>query len=163
MPSPSQLLLGSTAPVAYPALLQVELAHARRFVTALQELGEASPPPEDAALLWLEGRAEEVAVFVVDVLRAWERGDVKTTAAARTIHDYLRSLHSTLEGWFGQWYAPSCCGPFARDEHEAVSSRPPFESPPRRRVGIEDTNVEERPLRESHVSLVCWTEIGNVK
>jgi hypothetical protein len=87
------------------------MAHARRFVRALRALPDASIP--DEAALWLEGRSAEVDVFAEDVLCAWKLGEVDTQDAARTIDDYLRALHSTLEAWFGPWYAPSCCGPLA--------------------------------------------------
>jgi hypothetical protein len=98
----------------YPTILQAQVSHSHRFARALRTLEEEGPEPaENAAVLWLEGRAEEVEVFTADVLRAWSSGELVTNVAVRVIHNYLHTLHASLGGWYGQWYAPSCCGPLA--------------------------------------------------
>jgi hypothetical protein len=91
--------------------LETSIHHANRFVRALRALPDATVPEE--AALWLEGRDAEASVFVEDVLSAWKLGEISADSAAGTIDDYLLALHSTLEAWFGPWYAPSCCGPLA--------------------------------------------------
>ena len=113
----------------YPTLLQEQITHASRFARALRVLQEGAAP-EDPAFFWLEGRSAEVGVFTVDVLRGWTSGELDTQAAASTIGDYLQTLHATLEGWYGRWYAPSCCGPLAasaaRGGGRARTARPPM-------------------------------------
>jgi hypothetical protein len=107
----------------YPALLQEQITHASRFARALRVLHDGVGT-EDPAFFWLEGRAAEVGVFTVDVLRGWSSGELATDLAARTIGDYLQMLHATLEGWYGRWYAPSCCGPLAASSRSGVRARP---------------------------------------
>ena len=105
---------------AYPTALQVEISHSTRFARALRTLEVPIAPDlavtardeeeaaEDGASLWLEGRAEEVAVFTADVLRAWSSGELELNAAVRVIREYVQALQAALE----EWYAPSSCGPF---------------------------------------------------
>ena len=97
---------------SYPALLQAQIEHADRFAGTLRLLHD-DRSTDDAAFLWLEGRAEEVSAFLVDVLEEWSSGELATEVAVRAIHEYLHALHVSLEGWYGAWYAPSCCGPLA--------------------------------------------------
>jgi hypothetical protein len=97
---------------SYPVPLQTEMFHAARFARALRVLHEDAVV-DDAALLWLEGRADEVIVFTSEILNAWAAGELTTDAAVGAIEGYLAALHATLEGWYGKWYAPSCCGPLA--------------------------------------------------
>ena len=106
----------------YPAPLQAQITHAGRFARSLGVLHEKAAT-RDAASLWLEGRAEEVEVFTVDVLRAWSSGELATSAAARVIEDYLRALHASLEVWYGQSYPPACCGPLAGQHESGVRTR----------------------------------------
>jgi hypothetical protein len=121
---------------SYPADLQNQMFHAARFARALRVLHEDAAV-DDATLLWLEGRADEVLVFTSDVLNAWSAGELTTTVAASAIDDYLSALHGTLEGWYGKWYAPSCCGPLACTHAGGVRRR--SESPPRRPTSLVDT------------------------
>ena len=123
----------------YPAILREQIAHVGRFVRTLRMLHEAAGTSE-AAFLWLEGRAEEVAVFSLDVLEAWAKGAIDTDAAARAIDDYLHALHGTLEGWYGEWYAPSCCGPLAAPPPSGTRRR--SESRVRRVDTMTDTVVD---------------------
>ncbi len=129
----------------YPAPIQFQIAHAGRFSRALRALHE-DIATENVVFLWLEGRADEVEVFTVDVLRAWSAGTLGTREAARAIEDYLEDLHARLEGWYGQWYAPSCCGPLAREYNSGVQkSAPP--SVPRRPDTLLDT-VADAPAAD---------------
>jgi hypothetical protein len=98
----------------YPEPLQYQINHAGRFSRTLGVLRQEASVDDAAVLLWLEGRAQEVEVFAADVLRAWSSGELGTAAAARAIEEYLHELHGSMAGWYGQWYAPSCCGPLAR-------------------------------------------------
>jgi len=101
----------------YPAPLAEQAAHAERFASALRAL-YAEAAHGDASVLWLTGRAEEVVVFVGDVLRAWGAGKRDTARAAREIEQYLEALHASIEPWYGRWYAPSCCGPWGDCERD---------------------------------------------
>jgi hypothetical protein len=127
---------------AYPALLQAQVSHAGRLARTLCSL-HAQATTGDAAFLWLEGRAEEVQVFTSDVLRAWSSGELPTGLAAGVIDGYLHALHVSLEGWYGQWFAPSCCGPLALP---ASGVRKRGESrPPRRADPLGDTMADAPP------------------
>jgi hypothetical protein len=84
-------------PRSYPPLLQAQVSHAHRFAYTLRTL-RADASPDDVSWLWLEGRADEVAAFTSDVIRAWSSAEVTADTAARAIEDYLRSLHAPLEG-----------------------------------------------------------------
>ena len=107
---------------AYPVELQTQMFHAARFACALRVLHEDASA-DDPALLWLEGRAEEVTVFTSDVLAAWSAGELSTRVAEDAIDGYLHALHATLEGWYGAWYAPSCCGPLASGHRSGAHRR----------------------------------------
>ena len=97
---------------AYPTALQVEISHSTRFARALRTLEVPIAPDlavtardeeeaaEDGASLWLEGRAEEVAVFTADVLRAWSSGELELNAAVRVIREYVQALQAALEEWY---------------------------------------------------------------
>ena len=89
-------------------LLRVQIDHADRLARVLTTLYEGART-SDPALYWLTGRAEEVAVFVLDVHQAWTRSELTTARASEMISRYLRSLHGALEAWYGPFYEPSCC------------------------------------------------------
>jgi hypothetical protein len=124
---------------SYPADLQNQMFHAARFARALRAMHEDAAVDE-VALLWLEGRADEVIVFTSDVLDAWAAGELTTSAATSAIDDYLHGLHATLEGWYGKWYAPSCCGPLASTQAGGVRKR--GEAPRRRHNLLGDTMAD---------------------
>jgi hypothetical protein len=160
--------VSSIIPGFYPLPLEAEVVHAGRFVAALRRLLESATPPDDAAGLWLEGRPEEITVFVEDVLERWNAGALGTSAAARAIDAYLQSLHAALAVWYGQWFAPSCCGPLAAAGPEEIEPPPSTKKSRsqillRRRGSADDTLTDARPMRASHVSVVSWGEIGNVR
>jgi hypothetical protein len=124
----------------YPALLEAQITHADQFARTLRRLHDDAGA-DDAAFLWLEGRAEEVGAFADDVVGAWLGGELTTGAAVRVINDYLHALHASLEGWYGRWYAPSCCGPLAGPPPSGVRER--AASRVRRRVdSLTDTVVD---------------------
>jgi hypothetical protein len=120
-------------PRSYPPLLQAQVSHAHRFAHTLRML-RADASPKDVSWLWLEGRADEVAAFTSDVIRTWSSAEVTADGAARTIDDYLRSLHAPLEEWYGR--CPSCCGP--------ISSARPWLVPlaPQRLDSLADTMAD---------------------
>jgi hypothetical protein len=113
--------------------------HAARFARALRAMHEDAAV-DDVALLWLEGRADEVLVFTSDILDAWSAGQLTTTAAASAIDTYLHGLHVTLEGWAGKWYAPSCCGPLATTQAGGMRKR--CEVPRRKHNLLGDTMAD---------------------
>jgi hypothetical protein len=115
------------------------MLHAARFARALRVLHEDAAV-DGATLLWLEGRADEVLVFTSDVLNAWSAGELTTTLAASAIDDYLHTLHLTLEGWYGKWYAPSCCGPLASTHAGGLRRR--SDAPRRRPDSLADTTAD---------------------
>jgi hypothetical protein len=106
-----------------PALLRVQIDHADRLARVLTTLYEGARA-SDPALFWLTGRAEEVAVFVLDVHAAWRGGELTTARASDAIARYLRSLHLSLESWYGPFYAPSCCGAHAPESEVRRTVRP---------------------------------------
>ena len=123
-----------------PESLEASVAHAERFVRALRALPDVTVIEE--ASLWLEGRHAEVEVFVEDVLSAWKLGEIKAESAARAIDDYLLAWHSTLEVWFGPWYAPSCCGPMADARERTI-----VDVRERQHDSLNDTHPDGTPSR----------------
>jgi hypothetical protein len=105
--------LSTGASPIYPSPIVAQLAHADRFASSLRALYDDAVPGDPAAL-WLTGRADEVRVFVADVLRESAHGRIESTRGAELIAGFLLTLHAALEPWYGRWYVPSCCGPFAR-------------------------------------------------
>ncbi|HEY2514038.1 MAG TPA: hypothetical protein VGI39_24395 [Polyangiaceae bacterium] len=96
----------------YPAAFAEQVAHAERFTAALEALEEAAGP-EDPSHVWLLGRAEEVKAYVAEVVRGWTAKELSAEEATAQIEGYVESLHGAIEPWYGRWYAPSCCGPWA--------------------------------------------------
>jgi hypothetical protein len=80
--------------------------------------------PSDAALLWLEGRADEVAAFTFDVIRGWSSAEITASGAASAIDDYLHTLHTALAELYGNRYAPPCCGPISSTRARIVALVP---------------------------------------
>lgn len=86
-----------------------ESKHSERLAPTLTTLYEGADLA-DPARLWLTGRAEELTVFVADVLEGWSGGAIPLARACDMIAKYLRSLHLSLESLYGKAYAPTCCG-----------------------------------------------------
>jgi hypothetical protein len=101
------------------AELRGQLAHAERFARTLDLLLQRTAE-DDPAFVWLAGRGDEVRAFSGDVARSWMIGERDEAQACSAIKSYLGALHEALHPWFGEWYAPSCCGPYA-----PVSALPP--------------------------------------
>ena len=108
---------------SYPPHLQAQVSHAYRFVHTLRAL-PAEALPSDAALLWLEGRADEVAAFTFDVIRGWSSAEITASGAASAIDDYLHTLHTALAELYGNRYAPPCCGPISSTRARIVALVP---------------------------------------
>jgi hypothetical protein len=126
---------------SYPSLLGAQVGHAHRFARTLGALYDDAGP-EDASLLWLTGRADEVLAFVDEVLREWAQGAVDATSATIAIEEYLAGLHAAMEPWFGTWYAPTCCGPScSRVRESGFKSRPRL----RRVDALTDTVIDGAP------------------
>jgi hypothetical protein len=115
--------------LSVPAALASALAHATRFARSLRARDEHAAPEEPAAL-WLEGRAEEVALVADEVLADWAAGRVSTVDAREAIEGYLADLHAALEPWYGRWFAPSCCGPAIQARESGLHARPKAPSRP---------------------------------
>jgi hypothetical protein len=65
--------------------------------------------------------------------------------ATAVIEDYLHGLHEAMEPWFGQWFAPSCCGPFGRIRQSGIRATPA--RPRLKRVdSLTDTMTDAAPL-----------------
>ena len=90
--------------------LRAHFEHAERLARVLAALYD-SALPGDPARLWLTGRADEIGAFVADVRDAWMQREVTTVRACDSITRYLRSLHRSLESWYGSRFTPSCCDP----------------------------------------------------
>src|SRR5438552_3559841 len=103
--------------------LRRQLAHAERFARTLDLLLRRTRE-EDAAFVWLAGRGDEVRAFAGDVARSWMIGERSEEHACAAIESYLDALHRDLHPWFGEWYAPSCCGPVAHEPHEPHEAAP---------------------------------------
>jgi hypothetical protein len=99
--------------------LRAQLAHAERFARTLDLLLQRTSE-DDQAFVWLAGRGDEVRAFVGDVSRSWMIGERTENEACAAIESYLDALHQDMHPWFGEWYAPTCCGPYA---HEATLTR----------------------------------------
>ena len=104
--SPSAKLASRTS--SYPHPLRGHVAHALRFAKMLDELCEA--PAEDGATSpWLIGRADEVRVFVADVLHEWAERDLDPSRAADVVERYVRDLHAALAELHGLPSELPCC------------------------------------------------------
>ena len=106
----------------YPMPLQAWLVHASRLARALDD-SLAETPTSDPLFVWLTGRAEEVRVFVREVLHDYLSCRVDAEATSEIIASYLEELHTALSTWYGEDYVPACC----RISHRTRihSSRPP--------------------------------------
>ena len=104
--SPSAKLASRTS--SYPHPLRAHVAHALRFAKMLDELCEA-PAADDATFPWLIGRAEEVRVFVADVLNDWSEGDLDPSCAGDMVERYVGDLHAALGELHEEAYELPCC------------------------------------------------------
>ncbi|HEY2516031.1 MAG TPA: hypothetical protein VGI39_34405 [Polyangiaceae bacterium] len=102
--------------------LQAWLVHASRLARALDD-SLAETPTSDPLFVWLTGRAEEVRVFVREVLHDYLSCRVDAEATGEIIASYLEELHTALSTWYGEDFVPACC----RISHRTRihSSRPP--------------------------------------
>jgi hypothetical protein len=101
--------------------LRGALSHARRLA-ALIFIHELTPPPNDeAASLWLHGRAAEVERFIESVVEDHTTGRIDGHTALADLQHYLDTLHTGLagiarasasaSGSSGAVPKPSCCEP----------------------------------------------------
>jgi hypothetical protein len=104
--------LAARAAAVKCAELRGHLGHAQRFARTLDSLLQRTAE-DDPAFVWLAGRGDEVRAFAGDVARSWMIGERTEAQACAAIESYLDALHESLHPWFGEWYAPSCCGPYA--------------------------------------------------
>jgi hypothetical protein len=88
--------------------LRAHVAHALRFAKMLEELCEAVPF-DDATSPWLIGRADEVRVFVSDVLHEWSERDLDPVRAAGMVEGYLAELHAALGALHDLPHELPCC------------------------------------------------------
>jgi hypothetical protein len=130
-------------PEAVRVALAVELAHAERLARTLDVLlaridrapdAVATSTPsdeEERAYVWLLGRSSEVRAFAAEIARMWMVGEIDEVRACAALEGYLESLHAALRPWYGEWYAPTCCGPCGEhaDEHEHDTESRASESP----------------------------------
>jgi hypothetical protein len=105
--------------------LRAQLAHAERLARTLDLLlSRTTADEDDPAFVWLAGRGDEVRAFAGDVARSWMIGERSEAQACAAIESYLDALHHDMRPFFGEWYAPSCCGPYAHEACAASEKRP---------------------------------------
>jgi hypothetical protein len=86
------------------------LSHAERLA-ALLFVHELTPPPgNEAAAVWLLGRAAEVERYVESVTDDQATGRLDDRAALTALQLYLDAIHDGLVTVVGA-AAPSCCHP----------------------------------------------------
>jgi hypothetical protein len=100
--------MGSSRHARYPMPLQAWLVHAVALARALDPLAPGRPGDE-AASVWLTGRAQEIRVFVREVLRDCDEGWIDADRASAIIEVYLGDMHQSMRTWFGDDYVPACC------------------------------------------------------
>ncbi len=93
--------------------LQGVLRHAERLA-ALLFVHELTPPRRnEAACVWLLGRAAEVERYIETVVEDRQSGRIDPRDAAIVLQRYLDSLHAGLATVVGAT-SPSCCHPSPR-------------------------------------------------
>jgi hypothetical protein len=97
----------------YPRALQGSLVHANNLAGALDALVVATHP-RDPAFVWLLGRAEEVRLYVREVLEDYGAGRLDGDGANAIVGQYLEELHAALRTWFGEDVLLACCRVHAR-------------------------------------------------
>jgi CheY-like chemotaxis protein len=100
----------------YPMPLQAAVTHAERLTNAVSDALDAildspafDPNEPTEAEVWLVGRAEELELFVMEVVRDWRRGALRIEDAAEVLDRYIESIHRGLFENLGTERAP-CCG-----------------------------------------------------
>ncbi len=89
----------------YPPYLKDAVAHAARMAALLDAMER---PGRRLAEAWRTGRASEIACVVDVAVHDWRAGVVGEVGAARSVREYLRTLHAGLALHFGE-LAPRCC------------------------------------------------------
>jgi hypothetical protein len=92
----------------HPEGLQPVLRHAERLAALLFVYDLAPPSRDEAARLWLLGRAAEVERYAESVVDDWVMGRLDEGAAATALQRYVDAIHEGLGSMFGA-RAPSCC------------------------------------------------------
>jgi hypothetical protein len=77
----------------YPEKMMRSMVNAAVLAREIAVAAEhTKPSDEDVSSTWLIGRAEEISVFVSDVVKGWREDRVPLDRAAAVIDDYLESL-----------------------------------------------------------------------
>jgi hypothetical protein len=82
----------------YPSRLQAVVNRAERFADRVASDHGATT---EAATIWLEGRAEEIAAYVSAIVNDWRFEDLGESEAASRMASYLESLRVGYRHHFG--------------------------------------------------------------
>jgi hypothetical protein len=87
----------------YPADLQRTVNHAERFARAIARRADPA--------VWLVGRADEIEVFVADIVADWRARRLTSKRSAAIVDRYLLDLHRGFVVFARDAVPPPCCRP----------------------------------------------------